>query len=1479
MENKFKKALSAALAAIMFLSVVPAVRTYANTQLPVTSLTVSAANVTTNGYNYTLNVNWDRPNASVNPDNNGNPGYNVGQTGNSLFLGDRATNYGLYYRDATGGGGYPTIAPVNVADPNAADNTIDTKNSYTWDLNINHGSMYVFKVLPSHNHFRTQTINGTPITTLDQNANLDTSAVTQEVVFLTDLQVKAAGKGQSLTVDWSRATFDGAEVFAGYNIYFEAGSDVTVFNNAPVKVLVGDPDLKIAQGTNNYTYTFESSKIVQGQFYSVKVEPLVATTGTAVRELRDKQDPTTAIKVGTRTYPINFSTKEYRDSFAFVQLGLNVEEISQDTIRLYWQLTPMANSRVAKLEIESSSDISFNRPTNEATLLGDYAAKVTELHLAKPSTIMYYRMIVTYEVTYKDDQGVDRTREEVQYSTIAVYDPKYEKYTPTRPNILQVTDSDNPVSMNVTWEAFYRKAFNDAEAEEAVGGFLVDRNIEYDMWITDDISLLDDPKISNMKIFDSLPARSLTLTQFEVYEANVLIKTLNAYNRTVTEYVTNQDGVLVKKALDDNKIYYIKMVARRTDGNHQESEFAYSSHFIPPKGPIDTRPIIISKLPLRVKKDALGVEEITKNSINIQWDINWYEAYDASTGSWFSTVGVDAAGAIVFGKDITADIVQSGRVLNLNDPRYTEGSGGEALIRTDLKAIGADDTATPPLYSYIPLRLMDLTGANYEIHVVDYDYMETQGGYERYLSGIENIDGEWQKITPTGDSKHPEYNVTTVNRETPGALQPNTSYAILVRPYNNQHAFYPNVLVATTLSDRPNVDVKPTVPIIYPVESYSTALKVKFEYKDTLSYELSFSDIITAYSDNGIIIPNDEIMASGMIVTDSSDGKKYMEFTIEMLFPETNYYIWVRSYANNTAGIEYSGWSNPIMMTTKELAPPNPPEGLGLASEAHLEIINKENGTSLLPVDFNYMIIEWLRDIRDTEDFATDVPLSSPNIKGSYMAMFDNLIGNRSYYIRAKTVLTVTKSGDTANGIISYYQYVVQVSLNDDFLDCIEVIVPDLQLSTDTKYTITKESAWTQTVHFYTSPYKGEYDGDKNPDLYPLPAKDYEIIYETYSDTLIYRFRSDQIDENGDRDNNVDQRFISKLIQNRTYNYGVDLSTYNNRDVKNRVLEIPYSIAKAFEERKISLTVKAGDTTYVFAPGFMQTAEVKALSDFGVKGRVKITLNRDPDGAPYVPPASEAFASSKQKLTINAITPTQTVSLGYTATPVKIFQKIANRSIAVTRNVGSYMFTSGEAEWVRLADKYDSETGELSFTTTKVASYTTIAKSVPAQNTVPDDSAQNAMYAINSSLNFRDITTYNPAAAISANAIDKIILAVVKGSKEVYINVPMTEEEKNTLYKAGMLVTGAQSVTREEAISALVKLYEAKTKLQIKDYTPLANSPYSDIGKASPNYQAALLKAADLGFFANRSTADPKGSLTFADAMYIINIIMADAGM
>jgi hypothetical protein len=148
------------------------------------------------------------------------------------------------------------------------------------------------------------------------------------------------------------------------------------------------------------------------------------------------------------------------------------------------------------------------------------------------------------------------------------------------------------------------------------------------------------------------------------------------------------------------------------------------------------------------------------------------------------------------------------------------------------------------------------------------------------------------------------------------------------------------------------------------------------------------------------------------------------------------------------------------------------------------------------------MVVEWMRDVLDSstgnnaaQDGSSAAFLDTPEAEGMFMVRFTGLTANRTYYLRAKTILTVIQDED--GSVRKEYNYIVQASLTTDFLDAVTITVPPLTDITamDPARVKRKESAWSKAVSLFTERSEGEYDGSVNPDMYPLPERDYEILY------------------------------------------------------------------------------------------------------------------------------------------------------------------------------------------------------------------------------------------------------------------------------------------------------------------------------------------------------------------------------------------------
>ncbi len=1452
----------------------------ANYQNPVQNISARFMRNTLNSYD--INLSWSKPSTST-KDPGGSPDSDVAH---------EPEGYDLSYRNTSTGGGSQPLTNSN-ADPKST--TIDLTG-----LTLDQGSLYEFRALPYHVHV-TPAAGTTPERKV--RALIDTAIEEYRALFMTNIKVEAEGIGNKLAITWDNPRFDGNDFFTHYHITFgstSSSSGTAILGDKQIPI--DSPDL-VRLPNNRLQYSYVSDSLQVGSIYWVTVEPQrnPANTADDIRGRRP-EDITTVSGTNNVKYKLFFPTKAevpYKADGVMIKQHLQALPDGGDYVRLVWG--SLANSDVlknnkvigAKLEVFMADDeaMSVNRVLI-GTLSGENIRTINFWRTARPKdSIVYYQIKLSYTL---DGQLVENV------SNVASFDPIYSDFEPYRPTIYPpITDNaKKPLSMTVDFEAFARPSYNaDEIPDPKYDNLYIDKNIEYSFYVTDALKNLDSTLIKPVLI---APGTNFT----EVKKDNKPIYTTNL---TQYSYYDEAAGTFDTIPLDDNKVYYIKIIATRVQpsGVIQFSQPAYGSHFIAPIGPVPTNPLMMTRPPLRIKKDANGIEVITENSITIQWATKYFEVYNEADKAWYAKLGVQD-GTIYFGP--SANDLPESQVLYLNEYKT------EAAVRSALTALGANDAGI------LPVRFTDISGSQYELHTITYEAMEELGGYDIYAAFLNDPESQdmWTEIKPAGKEPDLEFEVTLEDVPTTGDMTPNTPYVIFFRPFTvdtssgatKRNAAYPTFVIGTTLKPREPIVVTPTVPVVIPVDSTDMTVTVKWEYNPNLNYELRYSDIATDYPEGGTAIAPEDIKATAEIKKE--DGKEYIYYTIKNLFPDNTYYIWVRASnipeeGSNTP-VLVSAWSNPVTQKTKDIAPPDPPKGLGLASKEHVDMYNKLASVKLLPIDKDYAILEWMRNYADTGEVKaaqggaggntpTDAAqLLLPEVPNMYLALFSNLIPNKTYYVRARTFLTVTKNKgqgqNTSSGIEAQYSYQIQLSEYEDFTDAKEIYVPPLEdLETlDPIYTKRKESVWGTTISIYTSKYEGEYDGKETPDQYPLPPEDFEIIFNAQTNTLTYRFRTNQKDATGANDNNVDQRFISKLVAQRVYTYTVDLSKYNNNTVSNRVVELPYSIVKAFDERKISLKLVADNVSVTFGPGSLETNAVKSSSDFGRSASFKLTMSANPSSVPALD-YGDVYASQPQKLTAQMVSANRTINVDQFAKPVQMTMKANDRTQMTEANTNMFIAHSNTVGWENVKANYDKASGAFTAQIIRSANYAVVSKTVSkpeaptdlanltAEGLLDANDIRDAISNVTSKINITDQKRIDASATITANQLNQLMAAVAYKRKQIAINESMSDKDYQSLGKAKMLVTGAE-LTREQGIDALVKLYEQRTKTVIKGVPTLNESYFTDIKNASAQYQKNLLKADEIGFFSeNVQKVNPKGKFSMGDAMYMLNIIIEDAGM
>ncbi len=1407
--------------------------TFADLQAPITDLKITNRSSAT-GTDYAIEFSWTRPFSSGVADNEA--------YGTDKEQQHRATSYSLYYRNGTKGESYGGGKKINIEDPVTDKTEISTSSKLNYLFEpayLEPGSIYSFYVDPTHKHLYEVILNGVA-SYENRDANKSSDNI-KETLYLTDIEVDAEINGSDMTVTWDNPTYMGAEIFNGYKIYYQkGGSSVGVIPDNP-SVIISSIEDGLKRDGSKLTYTFEADNLEVGAVYAVKVEPMF--NGSVVREMNNPQ-----VIINDEAYQVSFSPREYRTNDAYVSPGLYIMQEGLNFLRLYWDSLASSTFDITKLEVYSSKSETFDQSVLIGSLEGDSAKRINYWLTSIPDSLTFYKFIIYYK---------DGTDINTMDSNIVYFDPTIFEFSPYMPNIMEVDVSDStPVSIEVLWEAFMRDPYTEVEEQninETVNKY-VDKNLDYKIWVTDDVSNYNVATFENsyVKIIDGT-----TLIEEEFVIDDVTSETTLVYSDILTGYYDYVQGASTLREIEENKIYYIKIQAERHLSGDL-SQPAYYAVYIPPSTPIVTNPLSMNKPPFKIKINEKGVEEITETTITVEWSTAWFEIYNEDTSDWYSKVGVDEGGTIVLGDEV--DSLSNSQTLLLDSDILFGSSNAESVtkIKNMLKSMGANPTEV----DLLAIRYMDIEDSNYELHTTTYEYMEESGGYVPYLDTIKDEDSLWQQVQGVEEgAKKLIYTISSTNAPDTGELLPNTSYIIYFRNYiikNNEKIYseHPIYATGTTLKDREDLIVTPPAQVIEYVSSTYDTVTFRWEYSSQIDYELKYSNQISHYTEGGISVGNDVIQEEKMLQTEND--VTYVYYTIRDLFPTTTYYAWLKG----TIGSEVSDWSTVANGTTTELEAPLKPRGIGLISEELLKVINIENSTNFSKDDPYSLIFEWSRVVADDKDYGitgiTDVNgteyFGTSTYKESYGAKFNDLKANTRYYFRIRTILNAQRNDMTGE---YFYSYEVELSDNPYFKDSIIIFVPNHELEVDDIDVLEAKSEWSTVLSFISGKTDSEYDGDIDPDQYPMPLDDFDITYDEENDILTYEFRSTGLDSYGNENHYVDQRFITNLQQKGYFDFVVDVTDYEGIYPKSRIVQVPSSIINAFSDTKTSLTMVADNMQLTINHDTFD-GEKAFLND---SGKLQIEFNIDNTLSNKLN-YGESYLSMPHnfKATVSNLDTFKEISMFNN--DVQVTLKPLNQFDVIDKNVNAYQLKNDNWE---LKVSNIKENGSYEITTKIPNTYTLIAKEV-ANSQIIDDS----LYNVNSELLINDMEYYVPQYDVTTTQFNNIVYAIAMNEKEVMMNERITKEKYNYLGKAGLLVSGSY-VTNQQGINSLIRLYEIKTGSKIN----VSTDDIPNVNTVSTEYLTAIKKAYEIEMYDNISNFS--SNMTFGDFIYYIDVVLSDS--
>jgi peptidoglycan hydrolase-like protein with peptidoglycan-binding domain len=755
----------------------------------------------------------------------------------------------------------------------------------------------------------------------------------------------------------------------------------------------------------------------------------------------------------------------------------------------------------------------------------------------------------------------------------------------------------------------------------------------------------------------------------------------------------------------------------------------------------------------------------------------------------------------------------------------------------------------------------------------------------------------------------------TVRRtENPGGgIEDNTAYVIYVMPYEVfQHgsgrqwiAYLPSYVIVTTPDDRDREVAPPTVPVLHPYlgERFTTRTSVGVRWRvqgrvcpDTglpidIFTDLHWSESWLDHPDGGTTVYWEDIAEAILDRNDPSriapypnpDSPLYIFYRIPGLFVDTMHFVWATAF--NADGVEAPAPSNPANIRTLNIEPPLPPRALGRASDALLTTFNRVNGTEYNNRDAEALHISFLRgwddldssipsperasaaDVRGGSASMLNLPL--PQFYAQHLLRLTDLRSNTGYYVRARTILTVRRGG-VGGEVREVFSYEIQVSLDPyNFLDAVTIFIPATEII-PAGYANARQvfSEWVVTPPLRTGE-DDEYDIHR-PELFPLPDRDFEITYDPGSQTLNWRFRTNQIGADGHRDQNVDQRFLSRLSSERVFVYTVDMSEYRNMPIANRNLIIPMSIIRGFNVHGVTLVIDAGDIIYRIPPGTFDTAEFRGVQP-GVGTYVHITLNSNPSGMPGIM-ANASYAIPPQRLSVTAHTPSRSLSLSSFARPMDIILPMDSHVSPLGANTALFQAGTGIQGWQDMQGNFSFAANSLHAQTSQPGTFTGITRVAPQTTGPVTPAVDTAMQRVTSRITITDLHTFNAGQEVAANAFNNIVNAVVHGNTTVTMGAGIPQAESQALSRRGFLV--GDGFTREEAINILVQVYALRTGQLLTPMSPADSIP--GLANANPDFHRNLRIAADIGFITGPLI--PQGSLTMGELMNMLDILLMDAG-
>lgn len=1336
------------------------------------------------------------------------------------------------------------------------------------NISLATGSLYKVGVRPFHNH-------------INPNGRVEPAPYPGPDAYayaITDLDVRLESTDSTVTVIWDdlgKQDFSYRIVY-GLGDYSNEGASQGFYNNKEGEVsglrpnspeVVGfyDP----ASRRHKLKYVL-SEKIYPGQIYSVLVEPMVDTyEGERV--------------VRNRNYPLIHSVST-NVKLTYVEEG--------EYLRLYWKIP--SSFEVGKDKDKYSLtqtqvvEIKDNNEKNIVIFKG-LAGAVNYYLVNKPKGDMDYQLRLKYESVAGGGKPPILAQ-----SNILRYSPSELRIRPTRPAIPKLTTpalleewaltlspdeikqklagegyllnsytyagdlgeifNQNVVfhrkastnTINLVWSAFRRKDIDSNSPN--YNKIIADLNTYYDIYITDDYNALGEiPELEKDLRFEATSGKDF------IYNSK---QDIIGFHKEFNQFYDKHSQQFL--SFKPNKIYYIKLVAKKKIGNEDyRSDPTIVSFYYDGLGVY--APPVLTKPPLRELR-----ERTTQAAVTIGWQEKWYEvinlhpASKPTLGKWFPVAWVK--GDTVYDREVEGAV------------RY-DLYKSETEAKRFLKAVEAN-----PNYKFVD-RMIDLGSNSYGDSTIKYKFAKVE--YADVLAAIEKekivnpaydfaqyFDDlikqdkkqaaglDWQEIRGEKNKENPEEWLYQEEN-----LKANTAYMFILYPYRAMadgseiYAHFPTPILVATKPEADLVEPEPTVPKLFVVDTSATTIKLGWNYNKDFNYKIKYAESLN---------PKQEIEVEVKVSADPNDPNyptngDFFYLQVEGLFPDTSYQFSIQ--AANSASQKTSAWSNPVIGRTRPILPPMAPPGFGLAAQQDMVRHKYER-----PVTKDSFAVQWIRlnedralsqdkpvlnkvydyilEVADNQTFidpmiinTSDSQADKVEILEKSLVKINGLVAGKTYYARVKTRLTVS-AGDQ------------------------KIVVDSLEYSPVVRVTLGLD--------------QGEYDGDRDPSLEVLPDRDYELIYQEKEKSLTFRFRYQAKDKEGKGDNRVDQRLINQLIAQGLYTYSADLSKFRNQEVKIRRLELPYPVYEAFLNHKVKLEILAGPVQVSLPMSALEREMNRHKEDFGGQPMVKIEIRESGD----LPIKSQVNhlrrISQPQAVKIEIGSNRLRSQVEFLDLAMEIGLSPLDRTELYQKEPLAYLQTMGKLQR-QVQGTYDKAQNRYRIQTRDLGQYGLYSAGQPLldQTGLAKAGHWSDIYRdkVASHMVFKNLSSYHPDQAVSGQGFYNGLYAGVKNQGEIDFEGDIAGDKKKTLLASGLMadrVNLQAGLSRMQALVAMVKAYEL-----VQD-GPLAYDRDQVAGIAfgqavSQGEAITLLKAQEAGLLAHAGQAMPNRLLTYGEYFTLLS--------